>query len=263
MDVNNVVKRGYGIVLSLLVGCLPAAVFAQQAEGARTSPVSAPPARWYFGAEYGLPFLVGDLTTFSAGKPRRGYQAGGFAGYRFNHKVGLELAAGGGETKLGPRSYAADYRLDAQGVTYYVEQAFPTWAYRDIEAEVRYIQVGLQANLNLNNLFSAAPRARRWTVLLSPAVYMQHFRPELHVKAGETRLAGAHADKLNLGLGGNLALRYSVSRLFDLRLRTGILWVNNNRMDGVSTLIRSKDHFMLSTGIAWIWKRGKTSSVQP
>lgn len=45
--------------------------------------------------------------------------------------------------------------------------------------------------------------------------------------------------------------------LFDVQLRTGIIWVNNNKMDGISTLIKSKDHFMTSAGLSLIWKVGK------
>ena len=37
----------------------------------------------------------------------------------------------------------------------------------------------------------------------------------------------------------------------------GIIWVNNNKMDGISTLIKSKDHFMTSAGLSLIWKVGK------
>ena len=36
---------------------------------------------WYFGAEYGVPFLFGDFTSFSADKTYVGSQFGGFAGW--------------------------------------------------------------------------------------------------------------------------------------------------------------------------------------
>ena len=54
-----------------------------------------------------------------------------------------------------------------------------------------------------------------------------------------------------------MSLRYKISRAFDVQLRTGIIWVNNNKMDGISTLIKSKDHFMTSAGLSLIWKVGK------
>lgn len=262
MKVNYVMKAWYKKVLSLLICSLSTTGYAQSTGWQETSRINSEPARWYFGVEYGIPFLFGELTAFSADKTYLGYQIGGFAGYRFNHKIGLEFSAGTGGTKLGSKSYATDYLVDEEGMTYYVGQAFPTWAYKDIYSKVQYINIGLQANINLNNLFSTVPRERRWTVLLSPAIYMQHFSPDLYVKADKNRLKGGSTDKLNIGLGGNLALRYNASRLFDLQLRTGVIWVNNNKMDGVSTLIKSKDHFMVSTGIALIWKTGRTSSTR-
>jgi outer membrane protein OmpA-like peptidoglycan-associated protein len=93
--------------------------------------------------------------------------------------------------------------------------------------------------------------------LLSPAVYAQRFSTELVNKADKSPLSGKKTDDWNFGVGGDLSLRYKISRAFDVQLRTGIIWVNNNKMDGVSTLIKSKDHFMTSAGLSLIWKVGK------
>ena len=48
---------------------------------------------WYFGAEYGVPFLFGDFTSFSADKTYVGSQFGGFAGYQVNSWIGIEASA--------------------------------------------------------------------------------------------------------------------------------------------------------------------------
>lgn len=37
----------------------------------------------------------------------------------------------------------------------------------------------------------------------------------------------------------------------------GIIWVNNNKMDGIFMLIKLKDYFMISVGFFLIWKVGK------
>lgn len=212
---------------------------------------------WYVGAEYGLPFLFGDFTSFSTDKTYIGYQYGGFAGYQLNSWVGLELSARAGAAKMGAKSYATDYLLNGEGMTYYVQQSFPTWKYNDVYSKVRFVNLGFQMNLNVNNFFSENTGNRRWTVLLSPAVYAQHFSPELFVKEDGKELSGSGSGKWNFGAGGDISLRYKASRLFDVQLRTGISWVNNHKMDGVSTLINSKDHFMSSAGISFIWKTGK------
>ena len=56
---------------------------------------------WYFGAEYGVPFLFGDFTSFSADKTYVGSQFGGFAGYQVNSWIGIEASARTGYTRMG------------------------------------------------------------------------------------------------------------------------------------------------------------------
>lgn len=212
---------------------------------------------WYFGAEYGVPFLFGDFTSFSADKTYVGSQFGGFAGYQVNSWIGIEASARTGYTRMGAKSYAGDYLMNADGMTYYTNQDFNTWKYKDVFSKVHFTNIGLQMNLNVNNFFGPNRGNRRWTVLLSPAVYAQHFSTELINKADKSPLSGKKTDKWNIGIGGDVSLRYKISRAFDVQLRTGIIWVNNNKMDGISTLIKSKDHFMTSAGLSLIWKVGK------
>lgn len=212
---------------------------------------------WYFGAEYATPFLFGDFTSFSADKTYIGSQFGGFAGYQINSWIGIEASARTGYTRMGAKSYASDYLLSADGMTYYTKQDFTTWKYKDVFSKVHFTNLGLQMNLNVNNFFGLNRGNRRWTVLLSPAVYAQRFSTELVNKADKSPLSGKKTDDWNFGVGGDLSLRYKISRAFDVQLRTGIIWVNNNKMDGVSTLIKSKDHFMTSAGLSLIWKVGK------
>ena len=51
-------------------------------------------------------------------------------------------------------------------------------------------------NLNVNNFFGPNRGNRRWTVLLSPAVYAQHFSTELINKADKSPLSGKKTDKV-------------------------------------------------------------------
>ena len=69
MKVNYVMKAWYKKILSLLICCLSATGYAQSAGWQETNSIDNKPARWYFGVEYGIPFLFGDLTTFSVDKP--------------------------------------------------------------------------------------------------------------------------------------------------------------------------------------------------
>lgn len=231
--------------------------FAQEKKTTEVNYPSKSYSHWYFGAEYGIPFLFGDFTSFSADKTYIGSQFGGFAGYQINSWVGVEVSARTGYTKMGAKSYAVDYLLNSNGMTYYTKQDFTTWKYNDVYSKVHFTNLGLQMNINVNNFFGYNRGNRRWTVLLSPVVYAQRFTTELIDKSNENVLAGKKINDWNIGVGGDVSLRYKISRAFDVQLRTGIIWVNNNKMDGISTLIKSKDHFMTSAGLSLIWKVGK------
>lgn len=91
---------------------------------------------------------------------------------------------------MGAKSYASDYLLSADGMTYYTKQDFTTWKYKDVFSKVHFTNLGLQMNLNVNNFFGLNRGNRRWTVLLSPAVYAQRFSTELVNKADKSPLSG-------------------------------------------------------------------------
>lgn len=246
------------LILFLLLLPLFCTGFAQKQDSVKG--IDNPPesySHWYFGAEYGIPFLVGDFTSFSTDKTYIGSQFGGFAGYQINSWIGIEASARTGYAKMGAKSYAVDYLLNSNGMTYYTKQDFTTWKYNDIYSKVHFINLGIQTNLNVNNFFGHNRGNRRWTVLLSPAVYAQRFSTELTGKSDKNSLSGKKTNDWNIGVGGDISLRYKISHAFDVQLRTGIIWVNNNKMDGISTLIKSKDHFMTSAGLSLIWKIGK------
>lgn len=250
-------KISFTKLLLLLVAVWPLTGFAKNEGKVVADSAGRNYSHWYFGAEAGLPFLFGDFTSFSHHKTYIGYQFGGLAGYQLSPWIGFELSVRAGKNKMGAKSYAQDYYLGQDGMTYYTGQNFPTWRYRDVYSKVSFTAAGAQVNLTLNNFFSENRGNRRWTVLLSPAVYLQHFSSKLYALEDGEQLEGAAPKKWSVGVGGDLSLRYRTSRLFDVQLRTGISWVNNHRMDGVTTLIKSKDHFMASAGLAFIWKAGR------
>ena len=74
--------------------------------------------------------------------------------------------------------------------------------------QVKYFTVGLHGDFNVNN-FSEKGTASL-TVLLSPAIYLQKFSPKLYKKEGDKRFDASSTldNDVNLGLGGDLALRY-------------------------------------------------------
>ena len=78
--------------------------------------------------------------------------------------------------------------------------------YNDIYTKIKYFTLGLHGDFNVNNFFGKK-ELRRWTVLLSPAVYLQKFSPKLYKKEDDKRFDTSSTldNDVNLGLGGDIA----------------------------------------------------------
>ena len=61
---------------------------------------------------------------------------------------------------------------------------------------------------------------------------------------------------MNLGLGGDLALRYRASKHIDLQLKSGVAWIANNNFDGVATCCTSKYNWLANLSVGVVWKMG-------
>ena len=100
--------------------------------------------------------------------------------------------------------------MNADGMTYYTNQDFNTWKYKDVFSKVHFTNIGLQMNLNVNNFFGPNRGNRRWTVLLSPAVYAQHFSTELINKADKSPFPGLLMYSCVRELYGSITIRWMV-----------------------------------------------------
>ena len=61
---------------------------------------------------------------------------------------------------------------------------------------------------------------------------------------------------VNLGLGGDIALRYRASKHVDLQLKSGVAWIANNNFDGVVTCCTSKYNWQANLSVGVVWKVG-------
>ena len=109
----------------------------------------------------------------------------------------------------------------------------------------------------MNNFFGTK-EMRRWTVVLSPAVYLQKFSPKLYVKEDDKRFDTSSTldNDVNLGLGGDLALRYRAGKYIDLQLKSGVAWISNNNFDGVATCCTTKYNWLANLSVGVVWKIG-------
>lgn len=170
--------------------------------------------------------------------------------------LGLEVSLQQGKAKSYSPGFAEENFIGEDGMTYYYlyPGTLEKWRYGEVYSSTSFQTFGFQVNFTVNNLFGENWGTRRWTVLLSPAVYLQRFSSSIYRKTDEVKLTdGASSPDMNLGAGLNLSLRYKINEHIDLQLRTGGMWVNNTAFEGVTTVIRTKGNGLWTTGLSVIW----------
>lgn len=213
--------------------------------------------RWYAGGNIGTSLLFGDFRSVTAEKKYFGLTYGGFLGFQVSSWIGLEASVSQGKTRSGSPGFAGENFLGKDGMTYYhlYPEDLEMWRYGEVYSETTCTQAGFHLNFTVNNLFAENFGDRKWTVLLAPAVYVQHFSSAIKSIEGNGELTkGAACPDLNFGLGIGLALRYKLNRHIDLQLKSEGIWVNNTAFEGVTTVIRTKGNGLWNTGISVVWK---------
>ncbi len=252
---------------------------------------------WYIGVGMESPFMFGDMYSITPKSFNPGIAPNLRVGYRFNSLFSLEFKALYGQmTGLGLKSndkfmlttdgmtiypytsvdgseYKGEYRQEAE------DQPFGIWYENNIYRErvaryetafsrTRFMQVGLMANLNINRLFMDIPnyREQRFTLFLKPAAYLNKYTAATYnIKKKSERLTKVYNSPLSIGLGGELALNMAVSKHFGLELYSGLMWVSDQRFDGIKTLKKAKDDYILSFGanIQVKFNKNKQKKVVP
>lgn len=213
---------------------------------------------WTAGISIGEPFVFCNLTSFAARKTYWGVSFGAFGGYQFNPVLGISLSLDYGMNKAGAHSYALDRKLGPDGTTYYLP-TLPGTPFSEIYSQVRFFNIGIQTAFNLNRILFQPENPQRFTVLLQPAVYMQHFRATVYSQQKRKVTDGSLNGGPDFGLGADLALRGRINSRFDMQLSSGIIWTTNNTFDGVDNLSKAKDDFLWSTKISLIYKINRKS----
>ncbi len=211
--------------------------------------------RWSVGVNAGIPFFVGDMTSFSSNKLYVGYLFGLQADYRFSPLWGLSLTTDFGENKVGTYNYARNFMLDDKGNACCCPPPMGTAAYyEDLYGVVRFFSAGLHAEFNLNYLF-APNKETQWTVLLSPALYLQKYFPKIYTIATDKQFTdGSLSNPLSIGLGGDVALRYRLNPALDLQVRSGLIWITDEHFEGINNNSKSYANFSWNTSVGIVFK---------
>ena len=220
--------------------------------------------RWSLGVNGGISVFRGDMVSFSADKTYIGGQGGLQLGYQFTPTFGLSLTVDMGQGKGSAKEWEKAFKIYPNGESYYGTEPEAGFAYyNDIYAKIKYFTLGLHGDFNVNNFFGKK-ELRRWTVLLSPAVYLQKFSPKLYKKEDDKRFDTSSTldNDVNLGLGGDIALRYRASKYIDLQLTSGVAWIANNNFDGVATCFTSKYNWLANLSVGVVWKIGNNKKKE-
>ena len=220
--------------------------------------------RWSLGVNGGISAFRGDMISFSADKTYIGVQGGLQLGYQFTPTFGLSLTADMGQGKGSAKKWEKAFKIYPNGESYYGTEPEAGFAYyNDIYAKIKYFTLGLHGDFNVNNFFGKK-ELRRWTVLLSPAVYLQKFSPKLYKKEDDKRFDTSSTldNDVNLGLGGDIALRYRASKYIDLQLTSGVAWIANNNFDGVATCCTSTYNWLANLSVGVVWKIGNNKKKE-
>ena len=220
--------------------------------------------RWSLGVNGGISAFRGDMISFSADKTYIGVQGGLQLGYQFTPTFGLSLTADMGQGKGSAKKWEKAFKIYPNGESYYGTEPEAGFAYyNDIYAKIKYFTLGLHGDFNVNNFFGKK-ELRRWTVLLSPAVYLQKFSPKLYKKEDDKRFDTSSTldNDVNLGLGGDIALRYRAGKHIDLQLKSGVAWIANNNFDGVATCCSSKYNWLANVSVGVVWKIGNNKKKE-
>ncbi len=216
--------------------------------------------RWSIGVNIGMPFYAGDFRSVSRGNNNwAGYMFGLQGSYQFNPIFGARLSVDYGSNRAGSQRYEDDFVLLPNGNTYY-NVDFPEGGsyYKDLYSSVHSWNFGLNAEVNLLNLFRRSDGDRRWAVVLAPGIYLQKFSSTVKNRSNDELFADKLDNKVNLGLGGDLAVRYRINHNFDVQLKGGMIWINNQDFDGINSINTTKHNSMITAQVGLIWKVGNS-----
>lgn len=216
--------------------------------------------RWSIGVNIGMPFYAGDFRSVSRGNNNwAGYMFGLQGSYQFNPIFGARLSMDYGSNRAGSQRYEDDFVLLPNGNTYY-NVDFPEGGsyYKNLYSSVHSWNFGLNAEVNLLNLFRRSDGDRRWAVVLAPGIYLQKFSSTVKNRSNDEQFADKLDNKVNLGLGGDLAVRYRINHNFDVQLKGGMIWINNQDFDGINSINTTKHNSMVTAQVGLIWKVGNS-----
>lgn len=222
---------------------------------------------WSVGVNVGMPFWSGDFRSAGRGNGNWGYMFGVQGGYQINPIFGVRMSLDYGKNRAGAQRQERDFALMPDGHPFYYEGGMPTTSdeflaskgyqrYRNLYSSISMLNLGANFEVNLVNLFRRSDGDQRWGVIVAPGIYAQKFSPTVKLRSNDTQFADKINSHINLGLGGDVAVRYRINEQFDVQAKGGMIWVNNGNFDGISSIGKGHRNTMVTAQVGLIWKIG-------
>lgn len=223
--------------------------------------------RWSVGVNVGMPFWAGDFRSAGRGNGNWGYMFGVQGGYQISPIFGVRLSLDYGQNKAGAQRQERNFALKPDGHAFYYEGGVGTTSdaylasqgykrYRDLYSSISLLNLGANLEVNLLNLFRRSDGDRRWAVIAAPGIYAQKFSPTVKSRSDDSRFADKINSHINLGLGGDVAVRYRINEQFDVQAKGGMIWINNGNFDGISAIGKGHRNTMITAQVGVVWKIG-------
>ena len=211
----------------LFIACLiiSSIVYAQTSEKMNDKPSV------YVGVQAGMPMGVSSFSSLKADFPA--WDAGVFAGYRFNNMMSVELDASFGNLNMLPRTFCKQYFFDEEADIRYMRLKHKTFIHR------------YSARFNLNVLsFFAATQNTPWKAEISPALSLLGRSGKFVRLADESDVLGI-TKGFNFGVGCRIGASYMFDGKYQVGVYAGYTQFTGAAIDG---LPKTKGNFIAEAG---------------
>ncbi|MFP5146351.1 hypothetical protein ACJEEI_07355 [Bacteroides uniformis] len=241
------------------------------------------PGYWYIGMEFFSPIIYDDLYSWTrhGGKFHFGKGIQLKAGYQFSPVFGVEVNVGVGYNQATASKFQHDYVLgvyDAytyypytliNGNTYYYpaedlvgEQGkhiedvkVEGVSFKYLQSRIRFLQSSINATFNITRLFYTSVYSEKPIELwIKPGVYLSHFRSQLYDTNTGKKIAPRINRTITWGFGGDIAVRFNLSRKWSIEAISRLVWERDHAIDGILNAKRAYDSYVWQPAIGVTYK---------
>lgn len=255
---------------------------------------------WFIGADYFSPMLFSELNSVTSEKWLFGLGGDLNFGYQFSPVFAIKISAGIGKNRAIAAPYQKGWYLGLNdGYVYYpytmIDGTVYHYPFKEQTGELlvgnqgknidnvginatplalvvsNYCmwQIGLNAEFNFTRLFYRDAYTQKPVELwVNPGLYLSQFNSQVYnFKTGKAAAPKVN-NKLTVGLGGSVTLRFNVARRLAIDISNAAIWELSHNIDGINSSRRAFDAFCWQPSIGLVYrfrscKKNRIPCTQP